>query len=232
MNAENAIFRDVENKIRETTRTYIETALRERNKITIWNLFEQAGPSTPRLEEILENEIDSIVNAFINGEIIKVKSRFCLPTTQAVPDSISNDQGLSEIYSQVKKILEKEVRKGTRDNAYMGEDIYGGVTNNRIEPKYGHGFVAGAVPEEEYVTYWYGRDGSKHWNQLFESWAEFFSAKIRNDEENINRNAELFPLAAGARGIQENGIESGALDILAEELYNHYYTVLKARYGV
>lgn len=167
---QDALFRDIENRIRTTVKSLY-------------------GVKATEADE------DAIVRAFINGN----KEETGIFGTRLSDISIRGDKRLSDMYKEVRKTIEDSIRPIPYSNASMVSDVYGGVTNNKIDGGPGH-------PN----TYWYTDDGSPNEYQMFESWAEFFSAKIRKDDYNINKNAEYFPES------------TKLLEDLADELYDYY----------
>ena len=130
------------------------------------------------------------------------------------PKSIYFDLPMRWIYKDVRVEMLKEIedaggrRKG---GCIMGADIYAGITNSHLYDNLGHN-----------NDYWIftDKDGSKSQNgaQIMEAWAEFFSAKIMNDEEAISSNETLFPKAT---------VE---LEKLAYELRDDYWQTYSQKY--
>ena len=122
---------------------------------------------------------------------------------------LSEYELLNIYYDHLSSSLRSEIRKLdmslSNRNASMISDIFSGVTNNKIMGENGH--------DEE--GYWYDNTGLTTYKQLREAWAEYYSAIIRNDNDNIKYSEEYFPTAT---------VE---LDHLADEILA-YYTDLYA----
>lgn len=139
---------------------------------------------------------ESIVDAFVNGDA-QEKGLF---GSRKVHDSIKDDKMLSEVYKSVRDSLESKMKQTPASNANMVRDIIGGVTNNKI-------YCGGGHSDK---NYWYEANGNVTYLQEAEAWAEFFAAKILNDETRNAQNARYFPTAT---------VE---LENMADQLYNYY----------
>ena len=82
----------------------------------------------------------------------------------------------------------------------MVSDIYGGLTNNKIQ--------GGSSHDKE--NYWYDSNGNITHFQLREAWAEYFSAQINKHTWAIEQNKTYFPTA------------TEELDQLADEILRYY----------
>ena len=99
-----------------------------------------------------------------------------------------------------------ELNKIAFSNADMVSDVYGGVTNNKLN---GNGYHDG--------YYWYDANGNIAYDpprQSLEAWAEFFSAKITGNTTNITYNEQYFPTATAL-------LEEYAGELLED--YTDYY---------
>ena len=159
---------------------------------------------------LTENERNIIANAFINGDTTqKGTYRWGLISLEKeFHPSVLGNEKLRQAYINVKKKLAGDINKIDFSNASMVADIYGGVTDNKIGV-YGH--------TDE--GYWYS-NGTETYAQLREAWAEFFSAKIRNDKTNIEKNQEYF------------GTATVELENLAQQLLGYYISYYSDEYYI
>lgn len=88
-----------------------------------------------------------------------------------------------------KEIYETTIVGNNNPQSNMVSDVYGGITNMKIRGSYGH------EAEEQLIHYWYSQYDAITYNQVYEAWAEFFDAKIRGDQDNIELNREYFKTA-------------------------------------
>ena len=194
---ERGYFTESENEIYGILKNDVEDKLKA--------LLEEANESTE--SSLTEQQIQALLDTFISAE----KDETGWFGTRQVPNSVT-DIKMIEVYTTVRDELEHVFRDIPFSNASMVEDIFGGFTNNKLVAYFGspgHG--------EEY--YWYDTNGNlKSYMHLAEAWAEFFSAKISNDEDNIKWNREYFPTATAH-------MEKYAID-----LKNYYLERLKQRY--
>ena len=186
-----ALTKDVENRIRKTIR-------------------ELYGENVPK------SDVDAIVNAFINDHEQEYESYtflgFTLSENVRTPDTnISFSRRLSEMYNKTRDSIEESMKQVPKTNGSMVQDVYGGVTNNKLAGvgvECGHPSV-GTDSEGNRLQYWWD-NGVQTGNQEAEAWAEFFSAQITGDDDAIRFNKEFFPEA------------TAALQGLADELYEYY----------
>ena len=145
-------------------------------------------------ESVSEKTRDNLNEAFVDD-----KTWINTVTTSYTysPDSCSlENRGLyilvhTVIVEELKEVVRhNEVMVGDnnadKSNASMVSDIYGGVTNQKLFGNAGHSNDS---------SYWYDENGDQTYLQISEAWAEFFSAKIRNDTYNIEQNKNFFPTA-------------------------------------
>lgn len=183
-NVGDSVIVDVEDKIRETA-----------EKISL----------TPSLSDV---EKQQLIDAFTNNER---DIFFCdIKIWQITPASLEGDKRLSDAYKKIREKIENDIKNIPYSNASMVQDLFGGVTNNKILWIMGSGHVE--------KNYWFNNNGARNTNLIAEAWAEFFAAQIRSDTENINNNAQYFPKA------------TKSLEKLAEDLYNYYYDYYNALY--
>ena len=183
---------DIEAEIFDHLRGDVENELR-------WRLETANSLMQPPLsEQALQTLLDTFISAEKDGE-----TWFGM---RGIPDSIT-EKRMAEVYKLVRDALELHFDTIPYSNASMVSDIYGGFTNIKLDGNATH-----------YTkNYWYDENGiiiPEH--HLGEAWAEYFSAKMTNDEENINRNREFFPTATTLMDGYANVLEKYYLDRLKQ----------------
>ena len=173
---------DVEERIQSALFSDVETLIRT----TVRTLYG---------DDLQQNDENAIVNALINAN---EQERGFL-NYRKTDITIRDDKRLSDMYEKVRDEIESGLSTIPWNNGSMVADVVGGVTNNKIYVGIGHAKE----------NYWY-TNGEATYFQLFEAWAEFYSATIQQDTYNISKNAEYFP---------ETTV---LLDELADELYEYY----------
>ena len=140
-------------------------------------------------------------------------------TVSNYPESLRSHPELVSYYDEVREEMIKQIGDAGAcklNNGLMGSDIYGGMTDNKINAGYGHTYYKN-------LDYWtrQNEDGDQVQNgqQYMEAWAEFFSAKIRKDTDAIKSNKTLFPKA------------TAEMEKYAKNLRDQYYDHYLALYG-
>ena len=167
-----------------------------------------------RLDELAQEKGDTlteaqkglIADALVNGEAEETVTLWWW--TETVHASVKDDPLLRQYYIAARDSLSSELSQIPYSNANMVCDLYGGMTNHKLQLPYGH---AG--------DYWYTASGQANGMQLCEGWAEFFSAMLRNDSYYKKVNAQYLPETIGA------------MQQLAERLRDQYMEYYMEYYG-
>lgn len=97
------------------------------------------------------------------------------------------DKKLQAYRNEIVDYMSEDLRGEVNEAA---SDVYGGVTNNAIVGSYGHR----SDSNDSTYTYWY-TNGNPTGAQESELWAEFFAAKMTNDQKALESIREHFPNA-------------------------------------
>lgn len=150
------------------------------------------------IERDVYNNIESQIREYVSDE----------EAVQAILDAFRYGNDPEELPPDQRAIYEQVV--SDYDRALFGEeneaasDVYGGVTNLKIDAGYGHRPGDNQTIDE--YTYWYDSDGNATGSQSKELWAEYFSYCMTGDEEALESLRKYFPEA------------SKILDQMAEQL--------------
>ncbi len=107
------------------------------------------------------------------------------------PSEAKKDKETLNYYNMVRYKLSNEIYTNTvsgipnQHGSNMVVDLYSGVTNMKIRGS----SLLHEGEENLLFKYWYNPNQSTTHNQCYEAWAEFFSARIRNDKANLRSDA-------------------------------------------
>ena len=187
------------------------------------DLFEALKADTEKLirkelrtqysDYLTEEEVQRIIDAFISPE----QQEYDLLEFRLVPADLRTSYTLPAVYEWVRSEIEKKVRTLPTTAASIVSDILGGITNNKLAggsskylTAYGHPSIETDENGKE-SGYWYDLEtGEPTFRQSKEAWAEYFSAMINNDAENIENNRNYFSEAVEL------------MDSMTKDLYDYY----------
>ena len=153
-----------------------------------------------------ENDYKRIIDAFINPDRSQV---YDIVNDDYVHSSLVGDPTLTMMYCEVRDRVINETNRIENSNACMIKDLISGMTNLKIDTGFTH-------YDEEY---WYKNSGETTYLQMYEGWAEYFSAMIRKDETNIRLNESYFPET------------TARMDELSGYLYDYYIDYYTWKFG-
>ena len=167
--------------------------------------------SENRIFKLLQTDVGTWISIIIKqfesegGEIIENEDDIVEALVGANRDNYRNVNNAIHIAIRLTDKVEEHSIKKNDDSYYcvdsqMIYDMYGGITNNKVQEwsvnryKIGHG--PGITDDE----YWYKSNGESTYNQCSEGFAEFFSSMMIGNARIINNNRDMLPLTTDYMG--------------------------------